>query len=149
MTAVAKLFRLERTDQRLILRALVLLCGIRLSLAILPFSFLRRLLGGVATPPARRPSRSVDRVAWAVMAASPYVPGARCLAQALAAQRLLANGGQPTRLCIGVARPQNGQLEAHAWLEQNGQPIFGTSDSERFARLQGTHRSWAAGAEVL
>ncbi len=45
-----------------------------------------------------------------------------CLPQSLAIARMLARRGQPCELLIG-ARPGQGTLDAHAWVELNGHPI--------------------------
>jgi hypothetical protein len=68
---------------------------------------------------------SVDKVAWAVMVASHYIPGARCLAQALATQVLLERRGYPTQLRIGFTRGMGGQMSAHAWVESQGRVAIG------------------------
>ena len=60
-----------------------------------------------------------------------------CLRQALATSRLLSKQGIPSTLKLG-ARQILGQLEAHAWLEVEGQalPILGAADQE-FEELKG------------
>src|SRR5687768_10065352 len=120
MTLAGKFLRLPSYDRRLVLRAALLLGGIRLGLSLLPFAVLRGLLARVSVGPSRldNASRSsVDRPVWAVAAAGRYVPKATCLVQALALQVLLMRQGYGARLCIGVAKGQQGRLEAHAWVE--------------------------------
>jgi hypothetical protein len=63
--------------------------------------------------------------------ASRYVPGAHCLARSFAAHLLLAQHGHPARMQIGV-RKHDGRLDAHAWLEHRGVPLF-----ESATHLQG------------
>jgi hypothetical protein len=94
----------------------------------------------VLEPGARRAvgtgQPSVERIAWAVGAASRYVPTATCLSQALAAQVLLARHGHPASLRIGVARGAAGRLEAHAWIESRGRIVIGgTADLARYTPL--------------
>jgi hypothetical protein len=55
--------------------------------------------------------------------ASRFIPGARCLARAMAAQLLLARAGHLADLRIGVRKDGN-SLDAHAWLEFEGVPLF-------------------------
>jgi hypothetical protein len=77
-------------------------------------------------------------IAWAVAAASRYVPKATCLVQALAAESLLAQAGYPSRLHIGVApgKPPDGRgLDAHAWLECGGQALVGGANAGRYRPL--------------
>ena len=59
-----------------------------------------------------------------------------CLRRALTLQRLLAKRGISTELKIG-ARKDNGQLNAHAWLEYQGQIIGEPEEiTERFSVLE-------------
>jgi hypothetical protein len=51
----------------------------------------------------------------------------------LAAQVLLSRQGRPAHLQIGVAKSQEGQLEAHAWVESQGWIVIGKlNDISRF-----------------
>jgi hypothetical protein len=59
-----------------------------------------------------------------------------CLTQALATQILLGWRGHPTHLRIGVAYSETGQLQAHAWIESDGQIVVGElSDLPRYHPL--------------
>jgi hypothetical protein len=142
MKQLGKLRRLPATQRRELLRALVLLWAVRLGLWMLPFDTLRRLLAAEQVVP--RPDRPAEpterRVAWAVLAASRYVPRPTCLAQALAAQALLRRQGLPSQLRIGVARQEDG-LEAHAWLESQGRVVIGGGDLSRYVPLPRLERS--------
>ena len=66
-------------------------------------------------------SCEVSLAAWAVSAAARRVPGTRCLAWSLALRGLLAQMGVASRLRIGVAAGGDGRLDAHAWVECEGQ----------------------------
>ena len=58
-----------------------------------------------------------------------------CLVQAIAAQILYSHNGIPTDLHIGVKK-QNGDLEAHAWIECNGEIVVGEmAEPEDYVRL--------------
>lgn len=124
MRRLRKFLNLTMSDRLLLIRALFWLGAIRLGLKLLPFQTLRRLLARMAQPTGRLQAvekPSVDNVAWAVMVASHYIPGARCLAQALATQVLLERRGYPTQLRIGFTR----QMSAHAWVECEGRVAIG------------------------
>src|SRR5438309_451978 len=70
-----------------------------------------------------------DRVVWAVVVASRYVPMSTCLTQALAAQVLLARRGYSAHLHIGVAKEgAEAKLKAHAWVESDGKVLIGSSE---------------------
>ena len=128
MKRLHKFLSLTPSDRVLLINALLLLGAIRLGLKLLPFQTLRRLLARIAQPIRTLPEiekASVDKVAWAVMVASHYIPGARCLAQALATQVLLERRGYPTQLRIGFTRDKGGQMSAHAWVESEGRVAIG------------------------
>ena len=67
-------------------------------------------------------------VAGAVERAAKFVPGALCLAQAVAAQRLLARFGYITTMRIGVKSDNRNSLKAHAWLIVEDQIVLGGLD---------------------
>ena len=128
MKRLRKFLSLTPSDRVLLINALLLLGAIRLGLKLLPFQTLRRLLARIAQPIRTLPEEelaSVDKVAWAVMVASHYIPGAICLAQALATQVLLERRGYPTQLRIGFTRGKGGQMSAHAWVESEGRVAIG------------------------
>jgi hypothetical protein len=140
MERLGRFSRLPTTEQWLLIKATLLVEAIKLGMRLLPFRTLRRLLARAADTPlgVRRAERntSAERVAWAVGVASRHAPGIKtCLAQALAAQVLLARRGHPALLHIGVARGDRGQFEAHAWVESEGRIVIGGSGRERFASL--------------
>lgn len=138
MGRLAKLRRLPAAERGLLLQAFALLWTVRLGLWLLPFSVVRRFLRG-------RPARSrvghaspspPDRVAWAVLVASGYVPRATCLARALVAQALLRRRGLPAELRIGVARGGGRALDAHAWVESGGRIVLGGDELDRYTPLR-------------
>jgi hypothetical protein len=123
----------------MLLRALAVVCILRLALWILPFRTLRSTLQKVkvgkrnATPVS---FLEVKKTASTVRRASRYVPAASCLTQALATQLLLTRMGVAVILRIGVAKGINGKFEAHAWLESHGRIIIGKSrDLHRYTVL--------------
>lgn len=92
---------LPTNDRRLLVKSVLLVGTIRLGLWLLPFQTLRHLLGRVARTPSQlqggdRPS--IDRVVWAVVIASRYVPAATCLTQSLATKVLLSRRGHQASL---------------------------------------------------
>jgi len=132
MKRLHKFLSLTPSDRVLLINALLLLGAIRLGLKLLPLQTLRRLLARIAQPIRtlqEADKASVDKVAWAVMVASHYIPGARCLVQALATQVLLERRGYPTQLRIGFTRGKGGQMSAHAWVESEGRVAIGGTGS--------------------
>lgn len=109
MKRLREFLRLPNMERRLLLEA------IKLGVRLLPFLTLRRLLARAADVHPRglrrveRCNFSADRVTWAVETASRHTPGVKtCLAQALAAQVLLARHGHPALVRIGVVRGGGG-----------------------------------------
>jgi hypothetical protein len=126
---IARLRVLSRQRRNLLFRAVLFLAWYRLALQFRPF---QKVLE--AGRPRARSSRgnAVDMV-WAVDTASRLVPGVSCLAQALAARRLLLEGGHDPKICLGVSGPE--RFEAHAWVELDGVPVIGQAEMGRFVRL--------------
>lgn len=123
---------LAPTDLRLLIQAGCLLTVVRLGLWFLPFPTLQRLLDAFGrTHAAQRgvPALPVEKIGWIVSAASRCIPRATCLTQALVAKTLLCRYGHTARMCIGVAMSHTNRLDAHAWVESNGQIIVGGSGS--------------------
>lgn len=84
--------------------------------------------GAGAIPPAGL-ERLVD------IAARHHIRPMGCLHRSLVLQALLRWQGLETDLRIGV-RKQRGRLQAHAWLEQAGQPLFEVPEArDRFTPL--------------
>lgn len=128
MTPVRRFFRLSIREQWLLVRAAVLLAGVRAGLAFLPLWTVRRALwcAVVATGWRSRIPDEGGRCVWAVEVAARQGPaGATCLTKALVAQTLLQNVNIPATLHIGVAGVFHGRPQAHAWVESGGQVVVG------------------------
>lgn len=134
MRRLLKFLRLQPSYQWLLAVSWATLLGCKIGLRLVSFQRLRRLCTRLATPPAVPVPHAEREVIWALDIASRYVPGGHnCLARALTAYVLLARRGVATELRIGVARPQNRPLEAHAWLEREGRVLIG--ELENFQRF--------------
>ncbi|HEX9631371.1 MAG TPA: lasso peptide biosynthesis B2 protein [Gemmatimonadales bacterium] len=139
MGRIRKFATLPPAERRLLLHATAWLAFVRLGLWLVPVRLLRRLAGRLA--PRRAARRSAvrppkERIVWAVSTASRVVPRATCLTQALATQALLDRYGYTTQLRIGVAKSDTGALEAHAWVECDGQILVGNLRTiDRFVPL--------------
>jgi len=139
MKRFLEFWRLPPTDQRLLLKSVLLLGLITLGLRVLPFLTLQRLLYGASRIFVRLPQEhqpTGKKIAWAVHVAAQYIPTAACLPQALTVQLLYRWQGYPANLRIGVAKNEQGQLEAHAWIESQGKIVIGNmQDLARFTEL--------------
>jgi Transglutaminase-like superfamily len=115
--------RLDAADVRLLGHAFLTLARVRVSLWNQPWRRLCRSL--------RRPVRAVTgtvqpevrRLAWAIRAASRWIPRATCLTRAVALQQLLAKFGYDAIVQIGIQHA-NGAFTAHAWTEHEGRPLL-------------------------
>jgi hypothetical protein len=129
MKLLYKFLQLKECDRQLLLITFTLLGTIRLGLWLLPFRTWRRLLSRIMQPKSKLQGAnpaSINQVVWAVSVASHYMPGGvKCLARALATQVLLSQQGHTADLYIGVAKGEEKQLEAHAWVESQGQVVIG------------------------
>ena len=99
---------------------------------------------GRRVPPPSLPRESIERMAW--LAGAPgRLLGLSCLTISLAVARLLSRRGITTELRIGV-RPENGKLQAHAWLEWRGGVVNDNAASlQSFAVL---HRGMGTNSNV-
>jgi hypothetical protein len=143
-----KLLQRSPSERGLLVQALFLVVAIRVGLWLLPLRTVRRGLARIArTPPRPTLDRGpcLDRIAWAVKAASRYVPEATCLTQALAAQVLVERAGLPSRVCLGVALDQGESFRAHAWLESEGRIVVGGPAVEQYTPLLGP---WGSGDDA-
>lgn len=111
------------SDWTLFFQAWVLLLGVDLALRLLPFPRVRDAAAGALRTnetgkeiDARRIQRMVHTAAWN------HLYPMRCLRKALVLQWLLGRRGVETHLRFGVNRDE-GDLNAHAWLERDGQPV--------------------------
>lgn len=131
---LATLAALPRSERTLAVRAVCVLVGVRVALAVLSFARVRILVERLTQRPsavadegaARAVRRAVDRAARTV-------PGSVCLSQALTAEFLLRRAGCEVRVSIGVA-PDGGPLAAHAWVESAG--VLVTGDAHDLSRYR-------------
>lgn len=145
---IAKFLRVSWPERTLILRALLTLAVARVTLWILPFKTVRKLL----TP--RRPGApsetiTTERVQWAVANAQRVIPDATCLPQAVTAEALLTRAGHPVLLRIGVMKTPAGRFLAHAWAESEGRIVVGALPKGlgEFAHLPPLPGAWAEDAK--
>ncbi len=135
MRRLAAFFALPWSDRRLLIEAFATLAFVQVVLRVWTIERLRRWAGRL-----ERGTKPVDRIVWAVRAASRWAPGTTCLGSALVLQRLLSAEGYVSELHIGVARQQPG-LVAHAWIVHEGQVLIGDEEQAAYTQLT----NWRAG----
>lgn len=90
------------------------------------------------SPPEYAIERARTLSRWVGVAARRGMARGTCLTQSLTLLRLLQREGMMGQLRIGV-RLQAGQLDAHAWVEVDGQPVNDSPDvTARYAAYDHT-----------
>ena len=138
MVALRKLLQLSNDDRWLLLRAFAAVASASLAVRLLPASIVLKKLAEDAPLLRQRQPRNPERVAWAVAAAARYIPGSKCLVQAIAGRSLLAKYGIHSQIRIGVAKDPKNWLSAHAWVEVEGETLIG-GDTAVYAPLIGSN----------
>jgi hypothetical protein len=128
--------RLAPSQRRLLAEAFILLGVSRLAMVTLPFKRIAPHLGklgeDVYTPDAPQ-TAAAKQVGWAVRIASTHTPWqSKCLAQAMAAKRMLNRLNIRNTLFLGLAKDDNGKMIAHAWIYCGNLPLTGVGDTPRF-----------------
>jgi hypothetical protein len=126
-------------DWILLAQAWSLLLVLDIGLRVLPF---RKVQGWIKSPDQKeistvKAARIIQRSSDFVdLAARHHLYPMTCLRRSLALQWLLSRSGLDTSLQFGVRR-ENGKLQAHAWLEHQGQVIDKTPiPIEQYANLK-------------
>lgn len=136
MKRLYKFFRLSPTDQLLLIRSAALLGTIKVGLWIVPFRRMCIFLAKTKKSGNNKVQIPSERITWAVAVANHYLIAASCLPTAMTTQVLLARCGHSSHLRIGISRSEDGQLEAHAWVESCGKIVIGNlPDISRYAVL--------------
>ncbi len=139
MERVHKFLHLSLRDKSLLVQSVFLLMTIRLGLSLILFKKILKFINrenhkysGVNN----KDRITLDRIVWAVEVGSRYIPRTTCLNKALTAQILLAKYGYQSSLHIGVAKNGDKKLDAHAWVESQGDILIGNlKDLSKFAPL--------------
>jgi hypothetical protein len=120
---------LSAAERALFCRAWIRLLRVGLALRSLPLPEVQKLAAGARPLPSPLPA---SRVAYLVAAAARHhLLTLRCLPRAVVLQSLLRDQVIQTDLRIGVRRIEK-NMEAHAWIERDGQVI---GDSPEVVRL--------------
>ncbi|AFZ02150.1 lasso peptide biosynthesis B2 protein [Calothrix sp. PCC 6303] len=132
--------RMRSRDRILLLMTFILMGTIRLGLWLLPFRVLIKLHTKTMHLLQKVPNStqvSLAHIIAYVNLSTRYMPGgAKCLARALTTQVLMHRYNHLGELRIGVSKNTVGSIEAHAWIEHQGQIIIGNlEDLPRFIPL--------------
>jgi hypothetical protein len=104
-------------------RAALLVAAAAAAIRLLPLRTARRLAARLAGAPSAPPAPGErDRIGRAVAGAARRIPGATCLARAVAAEALLRARGLPAALHVAWDA-RGGRLDAHAFAASGGVPV--------------------------
>ena len=89
------------------------------------------------------PSFTVKDIAIGVNRSARFSPGyVKCLAKALTTAVLMEIYSLPYQTKIGVAKGENNDLQAHAWVESEGKIVMGyLADMSRFIPMSSVRKS--------
>lgn len=132
MESLKKFIEISNQDKKLLIKTWLLIWTVKVLLWILPFQKTQKIIDGLASRPPDnyKSDLSLERLIWAVQVTSSYVPGSNCLTNAITGHILLSRENYPNQLRIGVAKDDQGHLEAHAWLESGNRTVIGGSEEE-------------------
>jgi hypothetical protein len=133
MRRLKRFANLSWPEQSLLLQAIFLLSLVAVGLRLLPFGLVQRMV--ILKSPNSGTGRSVNNLVWAITAASRCLAMPTCLNRALAGQALLARYGYESKLEIGVAKNEDLQFEAHAWLVFGEQILIGGPEVDHYTSL--------------
>lgn len=137
MKLLGKFWNLRKVDFYFIIVTFILLATIRLGLWLLEFRILLKVINKLSTRKLPFSKLTLKKIIWGVNVATRYMPGgAKCLARALTTQVLMSHSGFSPELCIGVAKGESGELEAHAWIKYQEKIVIGyIADLSRYIQL--------------
>lgn len=150
MEKIAKFFHLPRIERRLFLEAVFWCAVARLAILFIPFHKYLWLLGKPQnstgepkpsnpfdneshTPEIENQETLTTQIGKAVHRASRHVPWkTRCLVEAIAAKRMLLRRKIKCTIYLGVAKENNGEMIAHAWLKSKNIVLTGGKNLKKF-----------------
>lgn len=109
--------QLPRLDKIILIKTIFLTWTVRIILWIFPFSVLGKLVDKISN--RHQNHVSLEKLIWAVNVASKYTPKSTCLTRSLTGHILFSSYGYMTQIKIGVCKNDKGNINAHAWLENN------------------------------
>ena len=127
---VRRLIERSGRDNLLLVEAVLQLLRAWAAIRFLPF---RWAVTSGSAPLGRKSGATVDRVAWAVSAASAHVPWRTvCFQQGLALQRMLRLRGFDARLHYGIGHSDVRELQAHVWVSVDDRIVIGGEQAPGF-----------------
>jgi Transglutaminase-like superfamily len=132
MSRIGRFCRLSLREKLVLAQAVSLFLAAELCLHLFSLRITRRLFSWQVRE--ARPL-TASRLIWAVNRTAACLSFISCMPQAIASQSLFALYGYRAAIRIGVAPPVDTQLQAHAWLEYQGEAVLGASELDRYTIL--------------
>ena len=131
----AKFLRLPLSSKVLLLEAWITLGLSRGMVLTLPFRWIAPgLRADLPGPVLDSGQAQAQTVGWALRVASKYTPWkSNCLAQAIAAKRMLHRRQLPSTLFLGVRKGEQDEFEAHAWVDFGPVTLTGGHDQAGYS----------------
>lgn len=129
MGIILSFIRLTSRDKLVAIQSIYWLIIIRIMIWIFPFHSVKKKVQKIAgnVNPHVNNAVSMSKLRVMIALSARYIPRATCLVQALAGFILFSKYGYETSIKIGVLT-ENGEFEAHAWLEHDDKVVLGESE---------------------
>jgi len=136
--AARRFFKKPFSEKTLYVEAAFWLGISRLALRVMPFKRIAPMLGthmaGSAENDVHGDRETELSIARAILTMSRYLPWeCKCLVQAISGKMMLRRRKISSTLYLGVAKKEDGDVNAHAWLRVGTTVIIGGGGLERFA----------------
>ena len=130
MNKLVRFFQLKTAYKLLLVEAFIYLGFARMILLTTEFKKIAPKLGRhMKTAPSETDAGQIfeaKNIGWAVSVMSRYTLWeSKCLVQAIAAKFMLSRRKLKSTLYLGMAKDENGQLIAHAWIKSCGLTLTG------------------------
>lgn len=142
MPVLRTLSRLSFKDHALFWEAVALTAVARLAILLVPFRRIAPWIGRQVSSEISEPDGDdcqkelLRRVRWAVETAGRRVPWkAMCLVQAMTARSMLRRRGRSGIVYFGLAKDDEADLQAHAWLRSGGLTVTGNNELWRYTTI--------------
>lgn len=128
MRRLRKYLALSPAGRAIVLRSLLLLPTVAVLLRARGMARTTALLERLGRYAETDPDTLAPREIARLVNAAASILGARCLPRSLLLWNLLRRRGTPVEIRLGVSKPADGKLSAHAWVELDGLPLYDGAD---------------------
>jgi len=129
MGVISSFINLSLQNKIIAFKSLYWVFVIRVMIWLFPFNYVQKKVQNIVsgTQPGENHPISISGLRAMILVSARYIPRATCLVQALAGFILFSKYGYDTSIKIGVLT-ENGEFEAHAWLEHDDKVVLGESE---------------------